>query len=94
MKKQLGRILTIFIIAVLVIPIGPVQRKDDGGTVEYISLTWRLDNRKIIHSENGVEGHILGKRFYLLGICLYDDTFFTPNAQTSHELEISPGMPD
>lgn len=87
-------IFPIIVIAILVIPRGPVQRKGDGGTVEYLAPTWRHENCKIIHSENGVEAHILGKRFYLLGICLYDDTFFPPNVQTSHELEISPGMPD
>ena len=52
-----------------------MQRKDDGGTVEYLAPTWWLENCKILHRENGYDGYIRGKRFYLLGICLYDDTF-------------------
>lgn len=83
MNKRLKLIFAIIIIAVLVIPRGPVQRRDDGGTVEYIAITWRLENRKTLHRENGVDGYILGKRFCFIGICLYDGTYFVPNDQIS-----------
>ena len=81
MSKRFKRICLIILIAIYVIPIGPVQRMDDGGTKEYLSLTWRLQNLKTLHSENGVDGYILGKRLYILGICFYDNASFVPNEQ-------------
>ena len=81
MSKRRKLIFAIIVIAVLLIPEGPVQRMTDGGTTEYIALTWRLENCKTLHHKNGVDGYILGKRFYFLGICLYDDTYFVPETQ-------------
>ena len=42
-------IFAITIIAILVFPVVPVQRRDDGGTGEYLSLTWQLENCRILH---------------------------------------------
>ena len=81
MNKRLKLIFAIIIITVLVIPLGPVQRRDDGATVEYIAITWRLENRKTLHRENSVDGYILGKRFCFIGICLYDGAYFVPKDQ-------------
>ena len=70
----------ILLIAVLLAMLIPMRvQYQDGGTVRYRAILYRVEKAHAAAVEEHRKGFLTGTRVYLLSLCVYDDVVFVPD---------------
>lgn len=72
MKGKIAKIAGLLLLLALVAPV-PLQRMDDGGTLSWCALLYRVDRHHALMTRDGQTGYAGGTTVYILGFEVFSD---------------------